>query len=318
MAINFQELFYPHYSTHKNNYKKTGYPFAYYTNAETALKIIKSHKIWMRKPSMMNDYSEIEHGFMCLKAVLNTDVGKEFFESIDSIHVGLSAQINEAFTNTMEGIRSTTFIACFTEHSPLEDNLGRLSMWRAYGKNNGIAFIFKPELFFNDLDSNSVGVLSSPVAYLSPVEICDNLKLISRNIKSNLEELKATTNPDLIRNLILNIYSMAIICNKHNGFKEELEWRAITYSPISASPQLEKIVGVINGTPQAIQSFKFENNLEAGISGLNFNELLKRIIIGPCDHPEATKEALAIELTKGGFVNAHEIIHISSIPLRQN
>ena len=270
---------------------------------------------------MMNDYSEIEHGFMCLNAVLDSEIGKEFREAIDSIHDGLSlsAQVDNLYSNVMATIRATTFIACFTEHSPLEDYYGRLSMWRAYGKNNGIAFIFKPELFFNDLQSNSVGVISSPVAYLSPVEIGGYLKLISANIRNNLDELKVSMPFDMLRNVVLNIYSSAIICNKHNGFKEELEWRAITYLPLSeSSNQLKKSVQVINGTPQTIQSFKFKDNPDAGITGLNFNDLLKRIIIGPCDHPEATKEALALALTEQGFVNAQEIIHISNIPLRSS
>jgi hypothetical protein len=315
MALNLNELFFPHYTAQQQLYKKTGYPFAYYTNADTALKIIRSHSIWMRKPSMMNDYSEVEHGFICLNAVLNTEVGMEFREAIDMIHAGLSTQVDALYPNVMSTIRATTFIACFTKHNPLEDNYGRLSMWRAYGRNNGIAFIFKPELFFNNLNSTTVGVTNSPVAYLSPVEIAGYLKEITTNIKSNISELKAFS-PESLRDWILLVYAMAIICNKHAGFKEEEEWRAITYAPLE-SILLEKTVQVISGTPQAIKSFHFVDKPESGLTGLNFKDLLKRIIIGPCEHPEATKEALALELRDNlGIVNPQDIIQISNIPLR--
>ncbi len=43
-----------------------GQRFVYYTDADTALKVIKNKEIWMRKSHSMNDYREIEHGFDCL------------------------------------------------------------------------------------------------------------------------------------------------------------------------------------------------------------------------------------------------------------
>ena len=38
----------------------------YYTNADTAVSMIRNREVWMRKSSLMNDYREIEHGFDCL------------------------------------------------------------------------------------------------------------------------------------------------------------------------------------------------------------------------------------------------------------
>lgn len=292
-------IFFPHYTKQTDLYRKSGFPFAYYTNADTALKILRSESIWMRKPSMMNDYSEIEHGYECLNEVLISEIGEHFKQTLDQIHPDISTQIANSYASIHNNIKASTFISCFTKHSTaLENDLGRLSMWRAYGKNNGIAFIFKPELFFNSLNAYAVGVISSPVAYFTPTEIGSYLEEITTNIKNNFFDLKTTTSRDELCSLILVVYTMAIICNKHNGFLEEAEWRAITYSPyIETSTLLRKTIEVINGTPQAVQNFNFKNVPEKGITGLSLLDLLKRIIIGPCEHPEVTKEALTEELS---------------------
>ena len=318
-AAEISDLLFPHISKQTDSYRKSGYPFAYYTNADTALKIIKSQSIWMRKPSLMNDYSEIEHGFECLNAALNSEIGTEFREVVDMLHTGLSTQIDGLYANVMSSIRSTTFIACFTKHSPLEDDYGRLSMWRAYGKNNGVAFVFKPKIFFSRLDADIFGVLSSPVIYSSYSEIAENLKVVTANIKANIDTLKAELPIELLQELILLIYITTLVYNKHIGFKEEEEWRALTYAGLAETPRLlSKSVQVVNGTPQMIQSLNFKDDAKKEIAGFNFNDLLKRIIIGPCEHPEATKEALVHQLEEHGFLNANDIIHISNIPLRSN
>jgi hypothetical protein len=75
-------------------------------------------------------------------------------------------------------------------------------------------------------------------------------------------------------------------------------------------------IEVINGTPQKVQKFNFKQ--VPGIADLTLQNLLHKIIIGPCAHPTVTKEALAEELSLLGFPNPYEIIHISNIPLRLN
>jgi hypothetical protein len=109
-------------------------------------------------------------------------------------------------------------------------------MWRAYGKNNGIALIFKPAIFFNNYTAIQTGVINSPVAYFTAAKIQETLNVISANVHRHMDVVKTYPREDL-QSIILNVYSMAVMCNKHYGFEEEREWRVITYPPITnASP----------------------------------------------------------------------------------
>ena len=57
---------------HPHNLKKIAFAlennlrFVHYTTADTAIKIIRSKEVWMRKATSMNDFMEIQHGLDCL------------------------------------------------------------------------------------------------------------------------------------------------------------------------------------------------------------------------------------------------------------
>ena len=55
---------------------------------------------------------------------------------------------------------------------------------------------------------------------------------------------------------------------------------------------------------------------EAGLTGLDPNELLDRIIIGPTPYPFAMYEAFASALTDAAVVDAGKRIGSSQIPVR--
>jgi predicted transcriptional regulator len=316
MTLINTQIFLPFYAEHYERFKKSNNPFAYYTTAETALNILRNNSIWMRKPSTMNDYSEIEHGFECLKHAYDSDAGNYLKTTLNKFYDGISKEFDESFEKAKIHIRHSTFISCFTEHSKDEEHdFGRLSMWRAYGKNNGVALIFKPDLFINNHDSNQIGVIGSPVEYFTAEKVEESLNSIAKSIDENTEQLKPLTREQL-KSWMLFAFTMAAICNKHSGFREEKEWRAITYSPLYlTSPFLKHDTVSINGMPQIIQVFNLENNIELKID-YSLKTLLQRIIIGPCSHPEVVKDALCLELTKMGFENAFDMIHVSNVPLR--
>lgn len=317
MANSILEILFPVFMNDSNAYRNTGNPFAYYTNSDTALKILRSQSIWMRKPSMMNDYSEIDHGIKCLAEAYNSAEGQGFKNVLNRIHPGIIQDVDNVFTHTVNTIKTDTFISCFTKHfSDREDNIGRLSMWRAYGKNNGIALIFKPQIFFNNYTMEQTGIINSPVAYSNSTEIKQSLNVIAANINQNIELIHSYTREQM-QNWIISVYSMAVMCNKHSGFWEEQEWRALTYPPFTnGSPFISQSVELINGTPQKVKSFNFKQ--VPGIPDLTLHDLLQKIIIGPCAHPEVTKEALVEELARLNFQNPAELVHISHIPLRQS
>jgi hypothetical protein len=72
----------------------------------------------------------------------------------------------------------------------------------------------------------------------------------------------------------------------------------------------------VAGVPQRIFKILLHNDAEAGLTGLDPNELLDRIVIGPTPYPFAMHEAFASALTDAGVVDAGKRIVISQIPVR--
>ena len=51
-----------------------GLRLVHYTSVENAYRIITGRQVWLRNASMMNDFSEIEHGISCLNAAWGSPV----------------------------------------------------------------------------------------------------------------------------------------------------------------------------------------------------------------------------------------------------
>jgi hypothetical protein len=106
--------------------------FVYYTTGETAMRIVRSGEIWMRKSHLMNDYREVEHGFDCLNNAYKKQ--QERMRAIfDGLFPGFCDRLETLFNDWLPRFRTDTYITCLSEHVSSEDQHGRLSMWRAYG-----------------------------------------------------------------------------------------------------------------------------------------------------------------------------------------
>jgi hypothetical protein len=145
--------------------------FAYYTTAETAAKILQDKKLWMRNATTMNDFREIQHGWDCVAGALNGGLRDLLTAALDAAIPGLTQTVLKALDNWRWHSLYQTYLTCFSEHCPaddpeglLEEHLGRLSMWRAYGQQSGVAFVMKGETLLSETDT--LKVYSSPVAYL--------------------------------------------------------------------------------------------------------------------------------------------------------
>ena len=121
----------------------------YYTSAEVALEVLLRKKLWMRQVSCMNDYLEVQHGLQCLSAAYRGDHGKRLQAVLNSFFPGISTEIETKFDERQNELRYDTFIICLSEHAGPhredEDRVGRLSMWRAYGRGKGVALVFKQD-----------------------------------------------------------------------------------------------------------------------------------------------------------------------------
>lgn len=308
-----EEIFFPYTSKKSAEIKSANRRFAYYTNAETAYRIISNSQIWMRSTATMNDILEVEHGFDCLNAAYKSNEGSAFRSAIDAIFPNLTEEVLTHFNGWLPHIRNDTYIACFSEHLDTEDSNGRLSMWRAYGGNSGIAIVIKGDVFF--LDNDSIGVYASPVAYWDTPQIEEEFSRIANLIHEN-RAFVSTIQRDHAKSIIFNMLRFAMLCTKHPGFSEEREWRAITSPLLDESVLRTQSIEVVRGTPQVVQKFHFKNIPDQEINGLALTQVIDRVIIGPCEFPHVIWKALYQTLKNAGFSNPESIIHVSDIPLR--
>jgi hypothetical protein len=103
---------------------------------------------------------------------------------------------------------------------------------------------------------------------------------------------------------------------KHEGFSEEREWRVIHAPNRMPSDNLESSIETIAGVPQRIYKIPLRSDPSAGLTGLDLDQLIDRIIIGPTQFPWVMFEAFSSALTDAGVKNSASRIAISQIPVR--
>ncbi|MDK3022626.1 DUF2971 domain-containing protein [Cupriavidus taiwanensis] len=310
------EVFFPLAHPRIQAYRAKQGRFVYYTDADTATKIIRNREIWMRGTATMNDFDEVRHGLRMLFSCLQeTEAGAKLRAALDAYAAGFADEALGHFKAYAPAFPRDTFITCLSEHDDDEDQHGRLSMWRAYGGRNGVALVFKGERIINE-GTYALGALSSPVEYLDADSFAGALGDVADRIRQHIDRIRALQTQEQLRNLVFRMLHAAVLSVKHPGFKEEREWRVYASPRLFPQHQLEPDIFTVRGTPQEIFKIKLEERPERGITGLSLPNLLDRIIIGPCDYPDVTYRAFSSILQTAGFAEPNKILHISGIPLR--
>jgi hypothetical protein len=308
------EIFNPYALNRQREMRTKGTRFVHYSSAEVAVNIIKKKEVWMRKSTAMNDFMEIDHGIKCLSGAYHSEPGEQFRSILDRLHPNFSDQLKAQFDPLEPNFRYHTYLTCMSEHLESEDEIGRLSKWRAYGGTTGVALVLNSGPFLRQ--SNALKAYTSPVAYLSPIEFKQEFQKVVDGMEENEEMLRALDFQTLMA-FVFHAFQYAVLATKHPGFKEEKEWRII-HSPWPESSQhLRRDVEVVRGIPQPVYKIPLKNIPEEGFTGATIPELLDRVIIGPTDHSFAAYEAFVSLLNEAGVENANTKVFTSHIPLRQ-
>ncbi|WP_312198305.1 DUF2971 domain-containing protein [Anaerospora hongkongensis] len=313
LAQNLFKIFHPFAYNKEEKARENNQRFVYYTSAETAISILKNNEIWMRNATCMNDYSEVNYGLNCLtKAYHGSSAGNNFKNTLQNIHPNICQDIETLFNSWVPNLQVETYLTCVSEHFNDEDMFGRLSMWRAYGKTSGVAIVLKNNVLFS---TAALKAYSTPVAYIDENGVSEQFNRITENIRSS-EGLIREVDREIIKSYIFHVFKFAILSIKHPGFKEEQEWRIVYTPSIESSTNINKDIGVVNGTPQPIFKIPLKD-----IPTLNyFNSIpniIDRIIIGPAEYPFLVYKAFVDLLNNLGVHDAERKIVISQIPLRR-
>lgn len=315
LIAEYKAAFLPYAATAIDRVHAMGCRFAYYTTAATALQVLLGKQIWMRNTMVMNDFSEVEHGLACVVKAYNSDAGSRLKRVLDEEYPGMSAEFETLFNAWIPGFKRDTFVACLSEHPPLEDRHGRLSMWRAYGGAAGVALIVNGDVLFRP--SNALAAYSSPVAYLDEGALDNDLDAVATALTQDRTLLRQLGREGA-KDAMFHMLRFAAVCTKHPAFAEEKEWRVVASPALEASPLLPVELEIIGGIPQKVLKIKLENHPEQGLTGLSPAELIDRVLIGPCEHAEVIGQAIWKALESAGVPDAGNKIVYTGIPLRAN
>jgi hypothetical protein len=187
-------------------------------------------------------------------------------------------------------------------------------MWRAYGgAASGVAMVLNRDVFA--IESTTLNVYSSPVAYLDENEFHQSILEIIKGISSSTEFIKQFQREKILE-LIFQTFIFGATCSKHPGFKEEREWRVLHFPKLHPSTTLSHSIETIKGAPQEIYKIPLNDKPEKGLVGLEIPRLLNKIIIGPSKYPAPTYNAFVSILKQSGIQDATNRVIVSNIPLR--
>lgn len=289
--------------------------FVHYTTAETALSIISKRALWLRNAATMNDYSEVQHGLDCLSFALNGPAGVSFRMALDAIKVGLADRVlGLIFNDWLNNAKFDTYLTSFSEHRDAEDDVGRLSMWRAYGGDSGVAVVFQNRPFLSD--RLVLRAFSSPVAYLDKHGFAREMAAVAEGIRAESKVFESWGEVELLNGFFAMLH-FAVLCTKHPGFEEECEWRAIYTPKLLLSEVIEKDVQCIRGIPQLIYKIPLRNIPDKGLVDFEISDLIERLIIGPTRYPYPSFLGLSEALNAAGVPDAEARVTLSNIPLRR-
>jgi hypothetical protein len=314
-ADRLADIFFPYAQHRTATVKASGDRFVYYTTAAVATDILKSQKIWFRNASLMNDFQEIGHGSDSLINAYKGPAGAAINSALASCFPELIEEVERFFIVFLPVIRNDTYLFCVSEHLTDEDARGRLSMWRAYGGSTGVAIVMNGSVMH--ASSDALGVYSSPVLYGDALKVSEELMLVAARMQAESTYLK-TLGKETVRSMILTMMHFAVLCTKHPGFQEELEWRVVASPMLYPAGRREQSIEVIRGVPQTVVKISLTNDVERGLTGLAIPELIDRIIIGPCQFPFVTALAFQQLLVDAGISDADKRVIVTDIPLRHS
>ena len=262
--------------------------FVHYTSADAAMKIIQGvdgkRSLWLRSATEMNDFSEVQYGNFCLEQALrDEEFAKRFMAAFNAVDERIVPDFAKLIDQEMASLKSNTYLLSLSMHRDDELNMGRLSMWRAYGGSASVCLVLNSEAFS---EQDAYDIIISPVMYAEPLAFKAMLVEMVEKVETHCAALK-TFPYEEIRDNLHSAIVYAILSTKHPAFREEEEWRLI-YRPTS-TPELQPQVVCLDGIVQTVFLLPMEDvEIPDGnsVTHATLPELVERIIIGPTPNYE--------------------------------
>lgn len=299
-----------------DTYPHTTPLLAHYTTMTVLEGMARNNEVWLANPLFMNDVDEVRFGIengmhvvrdsKRLAESLGTDERRNvFFKALEEIYLAMAEQHVLDY-----------YVLCLSEHAPDDDD-GVLSMWRAYGGNGaGVAVVF---------DTAQLGV--EAVSYLVLGKVTygtkdDLLQSIHLAVTRFVDRLTApgvpTESLHLAAWMLFESLKFLALFSKHDGFKEEKEWRLVYLSERDSDKQLGKMLGYNVGPRGVEPKLKFKVAPMEGLTvpDMSLARVVDRLILGPTVATTIARAAVAQMLDRLDQPVLAKKLKASTIPFR--
>ncbi|EJN02480.1 DUF2971 domain-containing protein [Phyllobacterium sp. YR531] len=288
--------------------------FVHYTTSTNLLKILDRGEIEFRNTSDMNDHQDVEVGIERLHQWITHPDSKALVNAIDHCAPGVWAEGVKKFDEWLPKLKNETYVVSVSQHNPSENNTGRLSLWRAFDKNAvGVAVVVHTSPFMHVAEA--LKAYSSPVTYWTRQEFFEEFEVVAASVLANRHFL-SRTNRVVLREVIFLMLLFAAICSKHPGLRDEQEWRVLTNPFLWPTELLFKQTTGLKRDGRAVYNLALKDRPAEGIVGLEFPQLISRIIIGPAQNSEAVRQEIISKLTEKGVSQPATKVVLSKLPWR--
>lgn len=262
----------------------------HYTNGQGLIGILGGKKLWATQHSFLNDKVEMHYAIGLFRKCVDKEVKKFDKESETYRKLSNLNWIVGDFINL-----NHVFVTSFSENGDL------LSQWRGYGTNGfGYSLGFNPRMISLTAEKKQKDFILLKVIYerlLQEEIIKEYLEKYAALLVKHAKDLENASDEflELENGIIFNLVRF-----KHTAFREEAEWRIISFSGANYFNDSFKDLKVRSGSNSSINNLIIYKEIDfmPDLQGLFSKSPIKEIIIGPQNDFDKSKMALEILLNK--------------------
>lgn len=287
-----------------------GRKLVHYTTTKAAISILDNKELLLTSARRTNDKKEILYGAERFSTAVTSGWAQQFTSEAAEI-IGTD-KVNSIMEQkiSVDYLRGETYLSCLSEHRKMEEDRGRLSMWRAYGDT---AIVLKAEKMVSLLNMNQV--LMIPVQYDTSDENMKNRFALTKEMfqdkKDHLREL-AVVQVESILQAMKVLFTVSV---KHPGFDEENEIRLVGMMLPTTIERKRQGIKALKGVPQRVWRFALTHYSTEKKECSTMDDVLDKILIGPSNDKEAKRETFVEKLKELKVNNPKRKVLVSDIPL---
>jgi len=289
---------------------------AHYTSVQALEAILRSDEIWFSNPLFMNDMEEVRFGISVGANLFLTSTELEFACGNKERFERLKWTFNHYYNTFANEHVIDTYVSCLSEHVK-DDTDGLLSMWRGYGGNgSGAAIVFDAgKLPIRD----DAPLIFARVQYASTEERTNWLQRLTTQFAKILGQANI---PDdklwLGSYMFFERLKLFAVFTKHQGFKEENEWRVVYMKDRDRGKAFEQMISYWVGARgvEPKLKIKIEDIPDLTDDDLSLSKIVERIILGPSLSSPLARASILKMLDTLGRSDLKDRIKTSTIPFR--